>query len=293
MKLVTWNIQWGRGVDGRVDLARIASTARGLADFDVLCLQEVADNFPGLEGNDDRDQFAELARLLPGYRAAESIAVESAAPDGRCRRFGNVLFSRYPILAVRRHALPWPADASAPSMPRALVEVVVQAPMGPLRIGTTHLEYYSAVQRAAQARYLRHVHEEACARAAGPAQQGDAGTPFETLPATCRAILTGDFNFPVDDPGHAEIQQASPGGAPPYRDAWRVVHAQAPHPPTFCLHEHGYGEEPYCCDFIFVSADLAPRVRSIRVDVDTQASDHQPVIAEIDDLQEPACAASV
>jgi len=55
VKLVTWNIQWGRGVDGRVDLARIVSTARGLADFDLLCLQEVADNFPGLEGNDDRD----------------------------------------------------------------------------------------------------------------------------------------------------------------------------------------------------------------------------------------------
>jgi len=283
MRLVTWNIQWGRGVDGRVDLARIASTARELADFDVLCLQEVADNFPGLEGNDSRDQFAELARLLPGYRAAEAIGVETIAPDGRRRRFGNVLFSRYPILAVRRHALPWPADARAPSMPRALVEAVVETPIGPLRIGTTHLEYYSAEQRASQARYLRHLHEEACARATGPAQEGDPGTPFEPLPATCRAILTGDFNFPVDDPSHAAIQQASPGDdVPPYRDAWRVVHAEAPHPPTFCLHDRAHGEAPYCCDFIFVSADLAPRVRSVRVDTDTQASDHQPVIAEID-----------
>ncbi|HET7402715.1 MAG TPA: endonuclease/exonuclease/phosphatase family protein [Usitatibacter sp.] len=284
MRLVTWNIQWGRGVDGRVDLARIVSTARELADFDVLCLQEVADNFPGLEGNDDRDQFALLAQLLPGYRAAEAIGVERVAPDGRRRRFGNVLFTRYPILAVRRHALPWPADAAAPSMPRALVEAVVQAPMGPVRIGTTHLEYYSAVQRAAQARYLRQLHEEACARAAGSAQPGDPGTPFEATPATCRALLTGDFNFPVDDASHAGIQQAAAGGAPPYRDAWRVVYPRKPHPPTFCVHEHGYAEEPYCCDFIFVSADLAPRVRSIRVDVDTQASDHQPVVAEIDDL---------
>ncbi|HET7401633.1 MAG TPA: endonuclease/exonuclease/phosphatase family protein [Usitatibacter sp.] len=284
MKLVTWNIQWGRGVDGRVDLARVVSTARELADFDVLCLQEVADNFPGLAGNDDRDQFALLAHLLPGYRAAEAISVETVAPDGRRRRFGNVLFTRYPILAVRRHALPWPADAGVASMPRALVEVVVQAPIGPVRIGTTHLEYYSAGQRAAQARYLRLLHEEACARAMGPAQEGDAGTPFEPLPATSRALLTGDFNFPVDDASHAEIQQSSASGAPPYRDAWRVVHPRAPHPPTFCVHEHDHGEEPYCCDFIFVSADLAPRVRSIRVDVDTQASDHQPVIAEIDDL---------
>ena len=33
MKLVTWNIQWGLGVDGRLDLKRIVDDARSLADF--------------------------------------------------------------------------------------------------------------------------------------------------------------------------------------------------------------------------------------------------------------------
>jgi len=32
----------GRGIDLKVDLDRIARTAREIADFDVLCLQEVA-----------------------------------------------------------------------------------------------------------------------------------------------------------------------------------------------------------------------------------------------------------
>ena len=45
MKLITWNIQWGLGIDGRVDLKRIVDDARRIADFDVLCLQEVSDNF--------------------------------------------------------------------------------------------------------------------------------------------------------------------------------------------------------------------------------------------------------
>ena len=283
MRLVTWNIQWGRGVDARVDLARIVRTARELADFDVLCLQEVADNFPGLEGHDGRDQFAELASLLPGFRAVEAIGVDSVDADGRRRRFGNVLFTRYSILAVRRHALPWPADAGKASMPRAFVEVTVQAPMGPVRVGTTHLEYYSALQRHAQARHLRRLHEEACARAALAAQPREPGTPFDPLPATTHAIVTGDFNFPVDDAGYEEIQRTSPG-APPLRDAWRVVNGHTPHPPTFCVHEHAYAKTPYCCDFVFVSEDLAARVRSIRVDTETQASDHQPVVAEIDDL---------
>ena len=88
MKLITWNIQWGRGVDGRVDLDRIVRTARAMADFDVLCVQEVADNFPGLAGNDDRDQFAELSRLLPGFDAVTAPAVNVGADDGKRRRFG-------------------------------------------------------------------------------------------------------------------------------------------------------------------------------------------------------------
>src|ERR1700704_3819036 len=105
MKLITWNIQWGRGIDGRVDLERIVRTARGIADFDVICMQEVADNFPGLEGNDDRDQFAELAALLPGFHRIEGYGVDVAGDAGRRRRFGNVIFSRYSVLSARRHAL--------------------------------------------------------------------------------------------------------------------------------------------------------------------------------------------
>ena len=41
MKLITWNIQWGCGVDERVDLDRIVRTAREMSDFDVICFQEV------------------------------------------------------------------------------------------------------------------------------------------------------------------------------------------------------------------------------------------------------------
>ena len=46
MKLITWNVQWCRGVDQKVDAARVVAEAKRLADFDVLCLQEIADNFP-------------------------------------------------------------------------------------------------------------------------------------------------------------------------------------------------------------------------------------------------------
>ena len=76
MKLITWNIQWGLGLDGRCDLARIVADAKRIADFDVLCLQEVSDNFPELKGTRGADQFAALARLLPDYTAVEGVALD-------------------------------------------------------------------------------------------------------------------------------------------------------------------------------------------------------------------------
>ena len=285
MKLLTWNIQWGCGNDGRVDLERIVRTARAMADFDVFCVQEVADNFPGLQGNDERDQFAELARLLPGYTSVQGYGVDVVGDNGRRRRFGNMIFSRYTILSARRHALPWPADPGKPSMPRVAVEATLQAPMGPLRITTTHLEYYSDIQRRAQASRLRSLHDEASQRAArvSPDSVREKNVTFDPTPQAVHAILTGDFNFPPEHSAYEEIQQPLAGGGPRYRDAWALVHGRAPHAPTFCVHSRNYGKTPYCCDFLFLSDNLADRARSIRVDVDTQASDHQPVLLELDD----------
>jgi len=282
MKLVTWNIQWGRGIDGRVDLERIVRTARALADFDVLCVQEVADNFPALEGNDDRDQFAEIGRLLPGFQRFEGISVDVPGENGRRRRFGNAIYARYAVRAVRRHALPWPADPQKESMPRVAVEATLQTPLGALRITTTHLEYYSDVQRRAQALRLRALHDEACQRAAQPAVGTPDGGPFDPPPQAQSAILVGDFNFPPGNPAYDDIQQPLAHG-PRYRDAWATLNGHEPHPATFCVFSKVYSKTPYCCDFAFVSENLVPRIRRVAVDRETQASDHQPVLLEIDD----------
>jgi endonuclease/exonuclease/phosphatase family metal-dependent hydrolase len=285
MKLISWNIQWGLGLDGRVDLARIVRTAREMADFDVICFQEVADNFPALEGNDERDQFAELAALLPGYQRIQGYGLDVAGDGGRRRRFGNAIFSRYGVTSARRHALPWPADPGRKTMPRVAVEATLQAPMGPLRVTTTHLEYYSEVQRRAQAARLRHLHDEASQRAVREAlpEKREKNITFDPTPQAAHAILTGDFNFPPEHPAYAEIQHALSSGLPRYVDAWARVNGREPHAPTFCVHEKNYGKAPYCCDFVFVSENLAARVRQIEVDVATKDSDHQPVLVEIDD----------
>ncbi|MFP3548530.1 hypothetical protein SB748_34655, partial [Rhizobium sp. SIMBA_035] len=71
-------------------------------------------------------------------------------PDAARRQFGNAIATRLPVGRVLRQLLPWPADASGPSMPRVALEVELTTSSGALRIITTHLEFYSARQRLAQ-----------------------------------------------------------------------------------------------------------------------------------------------
>jgi endonuclease/exonuclease/phosphatase family metal-dependent hydrolase len=279
MRLITWNIQWGVGADQRFDLARIVTEAKRLADFDVLCLQEVADNFPELKGGPREDQFAELARLLPGYTAVEGIGVDVPAADGSRKRFGNIVLSRYPVGQVLRHALAWEAD-DAKSMPRLLIEAVVAAPFGSVRVMTTHLEYFSAPLRAASVESIRAAHRQACARVLRPPRPAD--NMFRPHPGARSAILVGDFNMRPEDPSLARLLQPFEDGAPAFRDAWTVHNAGAPHPVSFCLYEQVIGP-PHCCDYALITEDLAPRLRGITYDQSSRASDHQSVIIELDD----------
>ena len=39
---------------------------------------------------------------------------------------------------------------------------------------------------------------------------------------------------------------------------------------------------PHCRDFLFVTGDVASCVRAIEVDLETDASDHQPVRLDLD-----------
>jgi hypothetical protein len=71
-------------------------------------------------------------------------------------------------------------------------------------------------------------------------------------------------------------------GARRYVDSWQIMHPGAPHAPTLGVFDREQWPEPYACDFIFVTDDLAGRVRDVRVNADTDASDHQPVLLSLD-----------
>ena len=282
MKLITWNIQWGLGMDGRLDLARIVSEAKRIADFDVLCLQEVADGFGDLDQHDGGNQFARIAALLPDYAPVEGIAVDLPG-EGARRRFGNMILSRLPMRQVYRHLLPSPIDPGVNGMPRIAVEAVVVAPFGEVRVITTHLEYYSQKQRSAQVEALRAIYAEGHGHAQSGSIVDKTGGPFHTHLRPAATIITGDFNLEPDDPLHARMGAAFADRTPPLFDAWELAHPGIAHPSTFKIYEKEVPGEPELhCDFIFVSGHLRPRVAGVRVDRETQAADHQPVIITLE-----------
>ncbi|WP_332876256.1 endonuclease/exonuclease/phosphatase family protein [Massilia sp. S19_KUP03_FR1] len=282
MRVVSWNIHWGCGKDGRIRIHAIIDVLRKL-NADVICLQEVAANHPELEGGASANQFKQLSGALGTYQAIEHAPSEIYRHNTP-RLFGNLLLSKYRITQVQRHMLPWPADPVSPAgMPRGAIEAVLDAPGGRVRMLTTHLEYYSAVQRAAQVQQLRRLHGEACARASAPGMDGQLDAPFQLGPRPASAIFCGDFNFA---PGSSDYDAmlAPPGDTPtlPLVDAWQAARDGQTRAPTVGLHGYKWPDQAACLDYFFVTEDLAPRVRAVEVQSETAASDHQPIVLDLD-----------
>jgi endonuclease/exonuclease/phosphatase family metal-dependent hydrolase len=287
LKLLSWNIQAARTPGGGADLDGVLACIEGFAPgADVLCLQEVVCGFPGRDGSRAGDQFAGLVHRLPGWHSARAYAVDTLAPDGGRRRLGSMVFSRHPILQVLRHSLPWPADAT-PSMPRVALEVTLDTPPGLLRLLNVHLEYFSGRQRLAQVEALRALQREACNHARQP--RGDAGpggdpgcardSPFAALPRPAPAVLLGDFNMLPGSRCHRALLESFGDDTPPWRDAWPLTHPAQAHAPTVGLHDPG--GQAFTFDYAFVGADLAARVRGVRVGKAARGSDHQPLLLEL------------
>ncbi|HAK93334.1 endonuclease/exonuclease/phosphatase family protein [Massilia timonae] len=280
MRVVSWNIRWGCGKDGRIRIHAIIDVLRRL-NPDVICLQEVAANHPELEGSASANQFKQLSGAFGGYHAMEHAPSE-IYKNNVPRLFGNLILSKYRISQVHRHLLPWPADPEHPAgMPRGMLETVVDAPTGKLRLLTTHLEYYSPPQRMAQVARIRELHAEACARSRLFQPDPNLDAPFQLGFRPGSAILCGDFNFAPDAPDYQALLGAPEPGALPLVDAWRAVHGDMARAPTTGLHGFPWPERPECYDYFFVTDDLASRLSSLDVQSETAASDHQPVVLEL------------
>ncbi|MEI5678883.1 MULTISPECIES: endonuclease/exonuclease/phosphatase family protein [unclassified Mesorhizobium] len=286
MKLVTYNIQYGIGRDGKFDLERIAASLDGA---DIITLQEVTRNLPH---NGGVDLVAGLASLLPDYFYIFGPAMDvdfgtrdaNGKPANQRLQFGNMVLSRWPIVASRNLLLPRTRRFNRLNLQRSALEALITAPSGPIRVYSVHLDHLNLEERATQIRYLK---ERVYAYAMeGGAASGVSEFGFPELPSPEEFVLLGDFNMDRTSPEYIVM-----AGEADYAEGRQIV---AHHPvDAFSLAggvpegavswvDDGKPEKNRLIDFAFVHASLAGRVKRTWIDTDAKGSDHLPVWLELD-----------
>ncbi len=139
LRVMTWNLHHGEGVDGTYDLTRIARVIQSQGADVVLC-QEVDRGFS--KRSSLEDQPAILADLL-GFHAYYGPTIDD--------RYGNLVLSRHPFAATKNLALPNP-DAREP---RGVIVAATRVGDADLVVLNTHLCAWSATNRTAQVKSLR------------------------------------------------------------------------------------------------------------------------------------------
>ncbi|MHB8973331.1 MAG: endonuclease/exonuclease/phosphatase family protein [Pirellulaceae bacterium] len=138
VRVLTYNIHHGEGLDGQLDLARIAGVIQR-SEPDVVALQEVDVKTTRSRGV---DQAAELARLT-GMQVAFGKAMDYAGGQ-----YGEAILSRWPLDEVHVLDLPYSAGCE----PRCVLAARVQLPDGrpSFVFASTHLEHAQANVRLCQ-----------------------------------------------------------------------------------------------------------------------------------------------
>ncbi|MFD4022473.1 endonuclease/exonuclease/phosphatase family protein [Streptomyces sp. NPDC058576] len=195
LRVATYNIHAGAGMDGVFDLDRQTAELRSLK-ADVIGLQEV-DRHWGAR-SEWRDLAGELARRLRMHVSFAPIySLDPAEPGGPRAEYGVAVLSRHRIVSAENHEItrlstqdPNPVPAPAPGFG----EVVVRVRGLPVHVYVTHLDYRpDPAVRVAQVADTRRI----MAQDRGP------------------KILLGDFNAEPAAPELAplwqELTDADPG----------------------------------------------------------------------------------
>ena len=287
MRLVTYNIQYGLGKDRRYDLVRIAGEVQSA---DVIALQEVERHWQRSGGVDSP---AVLASHLPEHHwvFGANLDMDASYRDAagrlvnRRRQFGTMILSRAPIVSSRNHLLPKYGTLTQHSIQQGALEaVIVTERAGPLRIYSVHLSHLSPTTRLPQVEALLAIHARAPSEGGawcGGHPEPDAGwTEGEMPPMPADAILMGDFNFEWDGPEYDRIVGAATtrfgrlNRLTGFVDAWVAAGHREDEGATFGTTQR--------IDYCFVSAALAGRVKTARIEVEASGSDHQPLWVEMD-----------
>jgi len=236
VRVLTYNIHHGEGMDGAFDLPRLAEVIAGV-NPDLVALQEVDQGTARAGGV---NELTELGRLL-GMHAVFGKTMEFQGGD-----YGVGVLSRAPIVRTDQHLLPGAAGRE----PRtALTVYVAMGEHDPLlQFTSTHLDQgRDPVNRIAQASYLNEL------------LAGDGREP---------SILAGDMNSAED----AEVMQI-------LGEHWTDVVTDR--------EVTELGRVQRRLDYVMARPASRWRTLDSRVVDATIASDHRPVLAVLEWIENP------
>lgn len=288
MIFVSYNIQYGFGLDGRYDLERIA---RSLEGADVIALQEVT---RGFSRNGYADMPAAIAALFPDHfwvygpacdMHSEALEGQVFPPRGTRFQFGNMVLSRWPILSTRTLLLPRSRTVDKINLQRGATEAVIAAPAGAMRVYSVHLDHVSADERIAQLHYLTERINAFVQEGASLSGAGEFGLPEPPLPEDY--VIMGDFNMEPESPEYCAFAgsvdrfygRTARIGTP--IDAFAAVRAYLPESYSW-MDPEDHGKRMHL-DYCFVSCGLKDQLKSVDIDTDSLGSDHFPLRVEIGD----------
>ncbi|MGH3716196.1 MAG: endonuclease/exonuclease/phosphatase family protein, partial [Micromonosporaceae bacterium] len=180
LRVMTYNIHHGVGMDRRLDLTRIARTISE-SGAELVALQEVDRHFGS------RSEFADQAgwlaeRLSMDVAYGSSLDLDPGQPERPRRQYGNALLCRYPIAEPATRLLPR-CEASRNPEERSLLTGRITVAGTPIWVHNTHLHQSTRQGRLTQARTVREL----------------IGSPSDPV------ILCGDFNAAPDTTEVREI----------------------------------------------------------------------------------------
>jgi endonuclease/exonuclease/phosphatase family metal-dependent hydrolase len=233
LRILTYNIHHGEGMDGAFDLERLAGIINATHP-DLVSIQEVDEGTRRSDGVHQLRELGRLTGLTPTF---------GQAMDFEGGGYGVGILSRWKPQSIENRALPVTPDREPRTM---LTAVIIPGPHWPrLAFTSTHFDSgREADQRTAQAIAIN--------------------DRLRDEPGTLR-ILAGDFNSGPDTDVTATL-----------KTRWTEV--SAADRPTLSIS----GRLSFRVDYIFVDQPSRWRVVESQVIEDRIASDHRPVLAVLE-----------
>ena len=261
LRVMTFNIHFGNTINNVYDILNISKVIKD-SNSDIVCLQEV-DNYWS-----SRSEYESLISIisknadLPYYIYNPIYDKPSSRGEGYPNeQFGTAILSKYKIVESHDYIIsrwssqpgdPQPGEPGFPSQYHGFGHVVLDIDGTNFSVYNTHLDYradppsgYKETMRAIQVREM-----------------------LDLMNYKYPAILTGDMNadFSAKDVFDPLLEK--------FKDAWSIA-GEGTGLSFPCI-------DPYIrIDYILVNKKSSIQVKNAFL-IDTQVSDHLPVVADID-----------